>query len=333
MSKHEHGWTRWLTRATMIVVAAALLAGTGASPLLDGQEVEASKKRDRGGSAPGEVIAEEIQSFSNSTPVAITDNTTSTPSSITVSGFETPLADVNVNLNTLTHSQPADIDILLVGPGGQMTLLMSNTHATGTAANDSLLIDDQAANQLPLTGNVVSGPFQPTNYDFGSAPDTFSSPPAPVANPPSGSALAVFNGTNPNGTWTLFIDDEDDDTPDSNGSLGGGWSLTITSASGVPNAARDSFQAQAGKSLSVAGPGVLDNDSDPDGDTLTAVLAGQPTKGNVTLEADGSFTYKSKKTAKGTDSFTYLAQDATGLRDLGTVTIQIKKAKKKKGRR
>jgi subtilisin-like proprotein convertase family protein len=322
MSTHERGWTWWPTRATIVAVTAVLLAGTGAGPLLDSQEAEARKKR-RGGSAPGEVIAEEIQIFSNSTPIAITSNSQTGPSTIAVSGFETPLADINVSLNTLTHPTASDLDVLLVGPGGQRALLMSE--AGNAADSDSLTFDDQAANQLPSTGPLVSGPFQATNYDFDLAPDTFAAP-APT-NATHGSTLGVFNGTDPNGTWSLFIR-EQDAVPAENGTLNGGWSLTIISASGVPNADRDSFQAQAGKTLSVAGPGVLDNDSDPDGDTLTAVLAGQPTKGNVTLEADGSFTYKSKKTAKGTDSFTYLAQDATGLRDLGTV-----KAKKKKGRR
>ena len=97
----------------------------------------------------------------------------------------------------------------------------------------------------------------------------------------------------------------------------------------MPNAAPDTFQAQAGKQLTVAGPGVLGNDRDPDGEALTAVLAGQPKRGTVTLQPDGGFTYKATKKAKGTDSFTYLAQDATGLQDVETVSIQLKKAKKK----
>ena len=113
------------------------------------------------------------------------------------------------------------------------------------------------------------------------------------------------------------------------GAIAGGWSLEITSADGAPIAAPNSFQSQARRLLSVPADGVLSNDRDPDGDALTAVLAGQPKQGSVSLQPDGSFTYTAKKKAKGTDSFTYLAQDATGLSDLATVSILIKKAKKK----
>jgi VCBS repeat-containing protein len=101
----------------------------------------------------------------------------------------------------------------------------------------------------------------------------------------------------------------------------------------VPTAEPDSIQAQARKTLSVDAPGVLENDSDPDGDTLTATLAGQPKKGQVNLQPDGSFTYKSNKKAKGTDSFTYLAEDRSGLYALNTVTVQVKGKKHKKGKK
>jgi VCBS repeat-containing protein len=107
----------------------------------------------------------------------------------------------------------------------------------------------------------------------------------------------------------------------------GGWSLEMTSANGVPTAAPDSLQAQAGKAVS--GPSVLGNDTDPDNDALTAILASQPRQGSVSLQPDGTFTYKAKKKAKGSDRFTYLAQDPSGLNDLETVTIQVKKARKK----
>jgi subtilisin-like proprotein convertase family protein len=307
------------SRAATVALVAALLIG-GAGPGVTG--VDAARNRQRG---------KELQIFSNPTPIAIPSNAMAVPSAITVSGFDTPIADVDVSLNILTHPTASDLDMLLVGPGGQMALIMSD--AGFAAANDSLSLSDQAANQLPESDPLVSGTFQPTNYDFSTSPDTFVSPPAPVATPPSGSSLAVFNGTNANGTWRLFISEEDN-VPVETGTLAGGWTLRITTASGVPDTGQDQFQAQAGKTLTVPAPGVLSNDSDPDGDALTALLAGQPKKGKVTLQADGSFTYRPNKKARGTDSFAYLAQDSTGLSALETVSIQVKgKGKKKKGKK
>jgi subtilisin-like proprotein convertase family protein len=316
---NERNSTTRRSRAATVALVAALLIG-GAGPGVTG--VDAARNRQRG---------KELQIFSNPTPIAIPSNAMAVPSAITVSGFDTPIADVDVSLNILTHPTASDLDMLLVGPGGQMALIMSD--AGFAAANDSLSLSDQAANQLPESDPLVSGTFQPTNYDFSTSPDTFVSPPAPVATPPSGSSLAVFNGTNANGTWRLFISEEDN-VPVETGTLAGGWTLRITTASGVPDTGQDQFQAQAGKTLTVPAPGVLSNDSDPDGDALTALLAGQPKKGKVTLQADGSFTYRPNKKARGTDSFAYLAQDSTGLSALETVSIQVKgKGKKKKGKK
>ncbi|MCA9863439.1 MAG: Ig-like domain-containing protein [Thermomicrobiales bacterium] len=314
---NENRSTMWRARASALALTGTLLlagAGPWALPTV---------------SAKPRSSASLIQQFANATPIAITDNRTSTPSTITVSGLDTPIADINVSLNVYSHTQPADVDVLLVGPQGQTALIMSDVAAASRAENDSLLLDDQAGPQLPSQDDLTSGPFQPTNYDFSSQPDSFAPDPRIPSPLPSGSALAVFNGTNANGTWTLFVDDADDDTPDSSGSIAAGWSLTITTANGVPRTGADSFATQAGKTLTIPAAGVLANDTDPDGDALTAILAGEPGRGTVTLAPDGSFSYRANRKAKGTDTFTYLAQDATGLTALETVTIQIKGKKKK----
>ena len=71
----------------------------------------------------------------------------------------------------------------------------------------------------------MRGTFQPTN--FGAGADTFP-PPAPTLD---GTSLSVFDGANPNGTWPLFVVDDDRDFAP--GSLTGGWSLTITAEADV----------------------------------------------------------------------------------------------------
>ena len=47
----------------------------------------------------------------------------------------------------------------------------------------------------------------------------------------------------------------------------------------------------ANTTLTVSAPGILANDSDADGDSLTAVLATGPTKGTLSLSPNGAFTY------------------------------------------
>lgn len=298
-------WPARLARGVPWAVSAALLA----SSLIVGGDPSAARNR---------ASPRLVQEISNTTPLQIPDGA-QTASSIMVSGFETEVADVDVTLRNLNHAHPDTLDLLLLGPGGQTAIIVSDT---GVSANQvTLTLDDQAAKKVPGTSTLTSGDFQPTNFGSG---DAFA-PPAPPS-PPSGAFLGVFNSTAPNGVWTLFIRH---DTPGFTGSLNGGWSLRITTANGMPNASPESFTVKAGKALHALG-GVLENDRDPDGDPLTAVLAGQPSKGRVQLHPDGSFSYKARKKAKGRDTFTYLAQDPSGLSDLETVTVRIKKAKKKR---
>jgi hypothetical protein len=267
-----------------------------------------------------------VQTFSNGGSITITNGATS-GSPITVSGFETPIADVDVTLTNLSSTQSDDLDILLVGPSGQTALIVSDMGANNAANNVTLTLDDQAPNQMSSFQAMTSGTFQPTNFGTG---DSFNSPPAPTTTPASGSELGVFNGTDANGQWDLWVHDADNNG--SMSAINGGWSMTITSANGVPRAGGDQFQATAGRTLDVPADGVLGNDSDPDGDPLTAILAGRPRQGSLTLQPNGSFSYRPNRKAKGSDSFTYLATDPGGLTALATVDIKVKK-KKKRGRR
>jgi hypothetical protein len=57
------------------------------------------------------------------------------------------------------------------------------------------------------------------------------------------------------------------------------------------------------------GLGVLVNDLDPDGESLTAVLETPPAHGDLTLNADGSFVYVPAPGFTGVDTFIYRAMD------------------------
>ncbi len=79
-----------------------------------------------------------------------------------------------------------------------------------------------------------------------------------------------------------------------------------------PNAIDDSYTLDEDNTLTVSAPaGVLANDSDPNGDPLTAILDTNVSHGTLSLAADGSFTYTPDADFNGTDSFTYKASDGS----------------------
>jgi pentapeptide MXKDX repeat protein len=73
--------------------------------------------------------------------------------------------------------------------------------------------------------------------------------------------------------------------------------------------------------LTIAAPGVLSNDSDYDGDPLTAILFTAPEGGSVTLGADGSFHYLPDASFGSYDTFAYKAND--GFDDSAAATVTI----------
>ena len=98
----------------------------------------------------------------------------------------------------------------------------------------------------------------------------------------------------------------------------------------VPIAVDDEYSISKNGVLNVAvpggPPGVLDNDEDPLGDPIEAILESDPLHGSLTptLNADGSFTYTPIPDYVGTDSFTYKAQSSDGRKSaLATVTITV----------
>ena len=66
---------------------------------------------------------------------------------------------------------------------------------------------------------------------------------------------------------------------------------------------------------------VLKNDSDPEGDALTAVKVTNPSRGTVTLNANGTFLYTHDGSNESTDSFTYSAND--GKINSAPITVSI----------
>jgi subtilisin-like proprotein convertase family protein len=165
------------------------------------------------------------KTFSNPSAITINDAQPATPypSEVAAGGMRRgKILDANVTLRGFSHTWPDDVDVMLVGPGGHNAIIMSDVGGNDTtpASNITLGLDDEAANSMPENAQLISGSFRPTNNE-GPDVDYF---PAPRPSPSGLVALSTFDRTNPNGTWSLYVFD---DQPDDGGQLAEGWSLTI----------------------------------------------------------------------------------------------------------
>jgi subtilisin-like proprotein convertase family protein len=189
---------------TVLVVAVLVLPLAEATP-----QAEAKKKFRNKTST---------QTFSNTAAIAVPGtgtegNANPFPSTIVVSGFKKgKILDVNVTVNNISHTNPDEIDILLVAPNGQPTLLKNNAGGSDDVTDVTVTFDDEALALIPNDGPLIAGTFRPSIFPF----------PSETLAPYAG--LAAADGSNPNGTWQLFVfDDGAGDT----GTIAGGWTLTI----------------------------------------------------------------------------------------------------------
>jgi len=157
-------------------------------------------------------------------------------STLLVSGTDTSLTGVTVTLN-VSGGYNGDLYAYLIAPNGTLEVLLNrvgtgsgnpsqNYFGYSTAGFNNVTLDDSA------TGGNIHNVANP-----GSLPT--------VSYTPDGGSLASFNGSNPNGIWTLFFADESA----GNTSTLNGWSLDITAVPEPVNVALGIF----GGSLAVGG--------------------------------------------------------------------------------
>jgi subtilisin-like proprotein convertase family protein len=176
--------------------------------------------------------------FSNANVVTVNDGmapptvAAQYPSLITVAGFAGQVVTkATVTLFGFTHGFPSDVDILLVGPQGQKSILMANAGGQNkySVTNLVLTFDDDASSTLPIYSRLVSGTFKLTDgyamTGYPNLPFDFPSP-APAGNSNSPTALSVFKNTDPSGAWKLFVVDD----ASGDGGTINGWSLTLSIA-------------------------------------------------------------------------------------------------------
>ncbi|HVK07445.1 MAG TPA: Ig-like domain-containing protein, partial [Gemmataceae bacterium] len=210
-------------------------------------------------------------------------------------------------------------------------------------ANDGVLNSNLAT--VTLTINAVNDAPVADNDAYATNEDT----PLTVAAPGvldgdtdvEGSALAAAVVAGPaNGSVTLNANGSFTYTPNANfhgtdsftyrASDGAAQSnlatvtITVSPVNDAPAADNDAYSTNEDTPLTVpTATGVLDGDTDVDGDPVTAVLVAGPANGSLTLNANGSFVYTPAANYNGTDSFTYRASDGSLTSNLATVSLTV----------
>jgi len=99
--------------------------------------------------------------------------------------------------------------------------------------------------------------------------------------------------------------------------------ITILAVNDTPISQSDNYEVYEDEILEISENGVLDNDSDPDMQNLSATLIQTSQNGELNLLADGTFTYTPNSDYNGEDSFSYSATDGDLYSDVTTVTITV----------
>ncbi|MFE5541092.1 FG-GAP-like repeat-containing protein [Streptomyces sp. NPDC056492] len=219
-------------------------------------------------------------------------------------------------------------DAVIVAPGtpGRVAVLLGNgAGGFGTASLLSAGSNLTSASVSDLNGDghadlVVSSSGSNEVIVFeGDGTGAFGSP----------LAFGLNGGSNPQATAVADLDGDgrpDVVTANSNSSATfvKDASVLLNTVNRTPAAVNDSYQhVGADTALVVGAPGVLGNDTDPDGNTLTASLVSGPAHGTLTLNPDGSFAYQPTGAYVGSDSFTYKTADGTVDSNAATVTINV----------
>ena len=123
------------------------------------------------------------------------------PARLTIAGGRI-VEDVDLRISGLYHDLPAELDVLLVGPGGESAVILSDVGASGPVVDGDFMFDDEAPG--PASDLILSGAYRPTDL-LDLPPDVF---PAPAPAGPYGSTLSVFDNSVADGIWSLYMVDD-----------------------------------------------------------------------------------------------------------------------------
>lgn len=190
-------------------------------------------------------IIDAVSQYRNSTAITVNSGSAGSPypSNIVVSGATTNIARIRVTLFDFVPTPGNHVDVLLVGPNGAAYVLMAHVGVPNPPAGPvTLTFFDFAPAVLPTFTPLTSGTFRPTSCDeLGSFPAPapglpYVEPGCDVDRTIAETLFGTFGSSNPNGTWSLYVREDEVPTGSLVGTFLGGWGIEFmaaTSADGV----------------------------------------------------------------------------------------------------
>ncbi|WP_145045057.1 Ig-like domain-containing protein [Paenibacillus xylanexedens] len=230
----------------------------------------------------GTLTAESISSLSDSSKGTLTVNNDGSLSFVADDGASGSVTFTYRASDETGQSNVATVTITITMPIS--THVLGNVGGTTAGDNTYALGESATLTATPATGYAFVGWY---DHEEG------------TGTPVSTNAIYTFNVTSAGEYYAKF--------------------------SSLPVAENDSYQVVRGGKLTVpVAKGILANDTVVGNNTLTAVsisTISDPSKGTLTVNTDGSFTFEANENASGSVTFTYQASDGVGESNVATVTI------------
>ena len=211
---------------------------------------------------------------------------------------------------------------------GTYTVQLTVTDASSAVGTDTVVITSAPLNQPPVIAiDPVPGARVGRSFSYATNatdPDLDTLTYA-LITAPSGMTISASTGDI---SWTPGAGDLGSNnvtvTATDPGGLSDSRSYVVdVGLDAVPVAVNDAYDVRVGETLAVGAPGVLGNDTDADGDPLTASLVAAPSFGTLTLNGDGSFDYDvlTSSTASISLAFVEKFHASVGLDTLGSPIV------------
>ncbi len=210
------------------------------------------------------------------------------PSTITVTNGPAQIGGMRVTFYDLWHVFPDNVDVLLVGPGGQEFVVMGDSGgslAIDPATPVTLTFEDAQPAVLPDSAPLTTGKFEPTtwespvtNFDAPAPPGPYNEPGSTVGGSGPQTFFGTFGLTNANGAWNLYARDDAGFLVAITGEMAGGWGIEFL----APTAAQASI---SGRVMTADGIGIRNAEMVLTGNTLETPL-------RVSTSSFGYFTFE-----------------------------------------